>query len=235
MNLAVLGPYFAAEVHAPGSAPGAPWRPMAELLDDPDVSAGRVDAVRTYLASAGQVPAEAIPLRVAASVTHLGLVARTLSPVFASAVLGRPLPPVGLRDLYWQPTLGSMFALSMPDRDSGDCDGSGEVIPPSVLELGELMGRFGVSPRVLRGNVASALNGACIALSSADPGATANARAVRARALSESVLADAWQVTVEGRFQRRSCCLIYQAAPDRKGPLCGDCVLLRPIEPDAES
>ncbi|WP_169739917.1 (2Fe-2S)-binding protein [Actinospica robiniae] len=205
---------------------------MAELLDDPDVSAGRVEAVRAFLATAGQVPAESIPLRVAASVTHLGLVARTLSPVFALAVMGRPLSPIGLRDLYWQPTLGSMFALSIPDSDSGSYDGSGGLIPPSVLELSELMGRFGVSPRVLRGNVASALNGACIALSSADPAATTNARAVRARALSESVLADAWRITVEGRFQRRSCCLIYQAAPDRRGALCGDCVLLRPVEPD---
>jgi len=204
---------------------------MAELLDDPDVAAGRVDAVRTYLAAAGQVPTESIPLRVAASVTHMGLVARTLSPVFALAVMGRPLPPVGLRDLYWQPTLGSMFALSIAEGDLGTCGKNRGLIPPSVLELSELMRSFGVSPRVLRGNIASALNGACTALSSADPSAKASARAVAARALAESVLTDTWRTTVEGRFQRRSCCLIYQAAPDRKGPLCGDCVLLRPIEP----
>lgn len=231
MNLAALGPYFAAEVHAPGSEPGAPWRPMTELLDDPDVAAGRVEAVRTYLATAGQVPTESIPLRVAASVTHMGLVARTLSPVFARAVLGRRLPPITLRDLYWQPTLGSMFALSIADADAEDCGVDGEMIPPSALELSELMRGFGVSPRVLRGNIASALNGACTAMSSADPNSKASARAVAARALAEPVLADAWRTTVEGRFQRRSCCLIYQAAPDRKGSLCGDCVLLRPIEP----
>jgi len=205
---------------------------MAELLDDPDVAAGRVDAVRTYLATAGQVPTESIPLRVAASVTHLGLVARTLSPVFALAVMGRPLPPVGLRDLYWQPTLGSMFALSIVEIDAEGCEVSRGLIPPSVLELSELMRSFGVSPRVLSGNIASALNGACTALSSADPSAKPSARAVAARALAEPVLTDTWRTTVEGRFQRRSCCLIYQAAPDRKGPLCGDCVLLRPIEPD---
>lgn len=205
---------------------------MAELLDDPNVPAERVEAVRTYLATAGQVPAESIPLRVAASVTHMGLVARTLSPVFALAVMGRRLPPIGLRDLYWQPTLGSMFALSIPESDPEGCEDDGGLVPPSALELSELMRGFGVSLRVLRGNIASALNGACTALSSADPGAATSARAVRDRALAEPVLADTWRITVEGRFQRRSCCLIYQAAPDRKGALCGDCVLLRPIEPD---
>lgn len=232
MNLAALGPYFAAEGHAPGFEPGAPWRPMAELLDDPEVSAERVDAVRAYLAAAGQVPSDSIPLRAAASVAHMGLVARTLSPVFALAVMGRRLPPISLRDLYWQPTLGSMFALSIPDSETENCEVGGALIPPSVFELSGLIRKFGVSPRVLRGNIASALNGAFVALTSADPGARVSARAVRARALSEPILSDTWRTTVEGRFQRRSCCLIYQAAPDRKGPLCGDCVLLRPIEPD---
>lgn len=229
-RLTALGAYFSAEAYAPGDEPGTPWRPMGELLDDPAVAAGRVEAVRTYLAGAGQVPTDSIPLRVAASVTHMGLVARTLSPLFGLAVMGRRLPPVGLRDLYWQPTPGSMFVLSIPALDS-EAGGGDWLIPPSAFELSELMRSFGVSRHVLHGNVVSALNGARIALSSADPSAAAQARAVWSRALSAPALAGTWRTTVEGRFQRRSCCLIYQAAPGRRGAVCGDCVLLRPIEP----
>ena len=29
----------------------------------------------------------------------------------------------------------------------------------------------------------------------------------------------------DGAFRRRSCCLIYRAAPGRRGALCGDCAL----------
>jgi ferric iron reductase protein FhuF len=34
--------------------------------------------------------------------------------------------------------------------------------------------------------------------------------------------------SIDGRFRRRTCCLIYRAAPGRDGAVCGDCVLLRP-------
>ncbi len=246
-RLAALGPFFAADTHDAGgaqSASDAPWRPMAELLDDPDVPAARVEAVRGYLAAAGGLAPEAIPVRVAASVMHLGLVARTLSPLFALAVMGRRPGPVSLRDLWWQPTLGSMFALSIPegpgspDRGHRDEDGhrSGNgddaLIPPSALELCAMTAPFGLSPRILRGNLASALAGARTALATAEPSLAQRARDELGRWLAQPLLADMWRITVEGRFQRRSCCLIYQAAPDRRGPVCGDCVLLRPIEPD---
>ena len=246
-RLAALGPFFAAEVHAAdadgaGAEPGAPWRPMAELLDDPDVLDARVEAVRGYLAAGAGIAPEALPVRVAASVMHLGLVARTLSPLFALTVSGRGLGPVGLGDLYWQPALGSMFALSIPDPDhrrtdadtaahdagSRGCDGT--LIPPSARELCAMMGRFSLSPRILRGNLASALAGARTALAAAEPSLAWRAQDELGRWLADPFLTGTWRITVEGRFQRRSCCLLYQAAPDRKGPVCGDCVLLRPID-----
>ncbi|MBR7837413.1 (2Fe-2S)-binding protein [Actinospica durhamensis] len=238
-RLAALGPFFAADTHDAGGAPcaaEAAWRPMAELLDDPDVPAARVEAVRGYLAAAGGLAPEAIPVRVAASVMHLGLVARTLSPLFALAVMGRRLGPVSLRDLWWQPTLGSMFALSIPDGPGGghrEEHVEDDLIPPSALELCAMTAPFGLSPRILRGNIASALAGARTALATAEPSLAQRARDELERWLARPLLADMWRITVEGRFQRRSCCLIYQAAPDRRGPVCGDCVLLRPIEPDA--
>lgn len=237
-QLAALGPFFAAESHDPNAAPTGPWRSMAELFDDPDAMSQRVYSVRAYLSAAGgrDRPPEAVEPRVAASVTHLGLAARTLSPFYALAVTRRRLPStVGLRDLRWQPASGSTFALSIPGLDRAapiHDDETSETMARDVeslaIELCDAMRPFGVSPRVLWGNVASALNGARIALSAADPGLAARARAddddVKAL-LSRPLLADAWRRTAAGAFQRRSCCLIYRAAPDRRGALCGDCVL----------
>ena len=57
--------------------------------------AGRVAQVRAALAQGGQSSVDDVPLRVAASVMHLGLMARLLSPVLAEATLtGRAIPVV---------------------------------------------------------------------------------------------------------------------------------------------
>lgn len=236
-QLAAFGPYFAAESHEPDAGPPhAPWRAMGELVDGADgVLAGRVEAVRGYLGAVGGGSAESVELRVAASVMHLGLVARVLSPLFGLAVLGRELPasePVGLRDLRWQPMLGSNFALSIPGLDDARPtrvagEDPGESIALLAGELCEIMRPFGVSTRVLWGNVASALTGARIALGAAEPRLTLRAQVELARVLEWGQLVGTSRTTPDGRFQRRSCCLIYRAAPDRRGPLCGDCVLVR--------
>lgn len=239
-QLAALGPYFAADSHDPNAEPPRPWRRMGELLDDADVLAARIDAVRGYLAAAGGLSPESIELRVAASVTHLGLAARMLSPLFALAVWDLRLPapsPVSLRDLRWQPTLGSMFALSIPDLDhahpshgtetnTDPQDSQHRDIDSLATELCEITRPFGLSTHILWGNIASALNGARIALSAAEPRLAPRAKVELARLLQRPSVVTMSRTTPEGRFQRRNCCLIYRAAPDRRGPLCGDCVLV---------
>lgn len=232
-QLRTLGPYFAAESHDPDAGPPrAPWRPMGELLDDASVLAERVEAVRGYLAAAGGVPTESIELRVAASVAQLGLAARTLSPLFALAVLGQELPapsPLSLRDLRWQPqpVVSSMFAFSIPGLDHvrPSQDSHHQNIELLADELCEITRPFGVSAHILWGNVASALNGARVALSAANPQLAHRAQAELTRLLSRTPLAGTSRTTPGGRFQRRNCCLIYRAAPDRRGPVCGDCIL----------
>ncbi|HEV2633619.1 MAG TPA: hypothetical protein VGX23_00645 [Actinocrinis sp.] len=266
-RLAALGPFFAADSHDPDAGPARePWRSAGELLDGPDPlddsdpRAQRVHAVRGYLAAAGGLPSESIELRVAASVMHLGLAARTLSPVFGLAVLGIRLPPgagpLSLRDLRWQPSLGSMFALSIPRLDQArqvrsvrDRQGSqgeqggqldqgqqgdqaGDRPEDDRRDLEQLSGElfaianpFGVSGPVAGSNIASALHGARIALAAADPGLAPAAQAELDRILARPTFADAWRTRPDGRFQRHGCCLIYRAAPDRRGPLCGDCIL----------
>ncbi|MFE9423766.1 (2Fe-2S)-binding protein [Kitasatospora sp. NPDC006697] len=226
-RVAALGPFFAY------SAAGgdAPWRSMGELLDDPAVLRDRVDGVRNHLATAGGQPPEAVELRVAASVAHLGLVARLISPAFAIAVLDGAVLRYSLRELHWQPTLGGAFPLALPDRDAEPADSPAEALAAQLLdgpvrELAAVMGRFSVSPKILRGNAASAVNGAVAAIAWSAPELAAPARALATALLTRPPLLGAASHAPDGSaFRRRSCCLIYRAAPGRSGALCGDCVL----------
>lgn len=255
-QLLPLGPFFAVDTHAPGAAPGPPWRPMAELLTDPGVLDARVAAVRRTLAAGSGRAAETLPVRVAASVVHLGLVSRVLSPYAALTVLTGAAPETpDLAALYWQPLLGGPYPLSLPLRSGGPAPEPRPAAADPVREAGEhlaagLLGaaapvrqltagfvRLGVPPRVLWGNVASAVHGAAAMIGRGRPDRAATARGIAtvlltARAAPE--LHDAGAYTAQGAFRRRSCCLIYQAAADpagaarRAGALCGDCVLRGP-------
>ncbi|MFF4816250.1 (2Fe-2S)-binding protein [Kitasatospora sp. NPDC001309] len=250
-RVAALGPFFAYETHgAEGShetrrahethddgAVAVPWRPMAELLDDPAVLGERVAFARNHLAAAGGRPPEAVEQRVAASVTHLGLVARLLSPAFAVAVLDGALLGYGLPEARWQPTPGGLFPLSLPARDAVPVADRAElaarfvaeVLDGPVRELGEAVAAYSVSPRIRWGNVASAVNGAAAGVARSRPELGLEEREFTRHLLAVPPLRGAGTVAADGTgFRRRSCCLIYRAAPDRAGALCGDCVLAGP-------
>ena len=77
-DLAGFGPFFAVVRHQ--DPPAAPWRPMAELIDDPEALTARVRKVRSALMGNGEPE-----IRVAASVAHLGLVARLIAPMIGTA------------------------------------------------------------------------------------------------------------------------------------------------------
>ncbi|GAA2133187.1 (2Fe-2S)-binding protein [Kitasatospora kazusensis] len=235
-RVAALGPFFAYRTHAAHRADGS-WRPMAELLDDPAVLRDRVATVRGHLAAAGGQPPEAVEERVAASVTHLGLVARLASPAFAVAVLDGALLRYDLREARWQPTPGGLFPLSLPLRapdpvaDPAELAGrlAAELLDGTVRDLAEAFAGFSVSPHILWGNTASAVNGAATAIGRSSPQLAARARELAARLLELPPLRGAGTSAVDGSgFRRRSCCLIYRAAPDHAGALCGDCALTSP-------
>jgi hypothetical protein len=224
-QLAALGPFFAIEEHAPGSAPVPPWRTMIELVEDPAVLRDRVTATREYLAAvSGQLP-EAIEVRVAASITHLGLAARLISPALATAVLDGGVRSVSLETARWQPILGGAFPLSMPSLTS-ERDLGTELIDGPIPALAKATEPYGVSEHILWGNVASAINGAATALTNAAPHLSERAHNLAAQLLTHPALREAYTAEA-GHFRRRSCCLIYRAAPDHNGPVCGDCVLDR--------
>jgi hypothetical protein len=246
-DLAAFGPFFAVETHTPESLPREPWHSMSELVDAPDVLTGRVLAVRAALAAAsGQEPG-AVELRVAASVAHLGLVARLISPALAVAVTAGALLEVGLPGVRWQRVLGGAFPMSLPLEDVsdiGDRDAKPElnsedlafllasrVLEGPVRDLVEVTMPLSVSRHVLWGNVASAVNGAASMIATCQPAWADRSRVIASLLLAQPPLRGTSTGSVGGGFRRRSCCLIYRAAPEAAGAVCGDCVLFRHPHP----
>jgi ferric iron reductase protein FhuF len=225
-QVAALGPFFAFEEH--GSAPSAPWHRLADLTDDPSVLRDRVTETRGYLGMVSGQSSEEIELRVAASVTHLGLVARLISPALAVAVLTGEVPSLDLEQVHWQPVLGGAFPLSLPATRRSDptlADRlSAELFEGPIPALAEATRSFGVSDHILWGNVASAVNGAATMIATGSPDLAAPTSRLTTHLLAGPALRDT-HTTTDGRFRRRSCCLIYRAAAGHAGPLCGDCAL----------
>lgn len=201
-----LGPFFAVETHAAGAVPPPPWRAFHE----PDLT-DRVRAVRRHLANGR--PDEEVELRVAASVAHLGLAARLLSPALALNASRGEVPS----EIWWQDVVGGALPLSV-------CPVGGELTLEPLADLNAAFEPFSVSSQVLWGNVGSAVNGALTMVGAAAPDWLGRAREL-ANGLVSAPPLKGTSTVVGGRFRRRSCCLIYRAAPGGTGPVCGDCVL----------
>ena len=228
-----LGPFFALDTDMPPAATAAdapPWRSFADLTDDPAVTRARIDAIRAGIAERGGLPLIDVPPRAAASLAHLGLVSRLVSPSLGAALLGGLVPD--LDGLYWRDVLGPV-PLTLPDPrgtgvDAADADAvatalSAQLTNGPVARLGEAVRAVGaVSLRVLWGNVASAAAGAVQMLGSASPGHAPIAQAVGQRLLERMPLTGTGAFT--GTAFRRSTCCLYYRVPG--GGYCGDCVLL---------
>jgi hypothetical protein len=220
-ELVGLGPFFEVQTHDKESTPSPPWLSLSVLLDDARRLDARVEAVSAALAS-GVPRGRAVERRVAASVTHLGLVARVLAPVLAVRALGGAWSP-RVEDLWWRDVLGGPVPLSVANI-SVAAERYRVAVPQAVVDFtGHIAQRYRLASRVVWGNVASAANSAAHLIGKARPDL------VRAAAdAADAVLADP---RVEGgelrcgpAFRRRSCCLIYRVAGDRRA-VCGDCIL----------
>jgi ferric iron reductase protein FhuF len=213
---------------------------MAELIENPDVLMTRVVSVQAALAAAAGRPSADIELRVAASVTQLGLAARLLSPLLAVAVISGQLLDMDLDQLRWQPELGSTFPLSVQTDTSADPRTTTEyaslraeltqtmtraiVEGPAGALVDALTSCCSVSPIVLWGNIASALNAAGTIISANRPRSTDRTYALLSAVLSEPPFGMSTP-TPGPRFRRRSCCLIYRITPGQQPAVCQDCVL----------
>ncbi|GAA2073805.1 (2Fe-2S)-binding protein [Aeromicrobium halocynthiae] len=216
--LARLGEFFAVQ---PASDPG-PWHPVTDLLD-PAVLGRRVETVGAALS--GMAGADVEP-RVAASTASLGLFARLLSPALGATLLDLPGPAVDA--LRWRPGTPGTVPLSATrwTRDALD-----ETLGRLLLPLVDLLAdRHRLSRTVLRGNLASAVDGSLRLAARSRPDLAGAAGALRTRLLHHPALADA---ALPGEpFVRRSCCLYYRLPG---GGYCGDCVLAPQHRPRVEA
>ena len=227
-DLAALGPYFAVDVHRPGSPLHPPWRPLGELTGSPDALAGRIGEVRERLAAAAGRPATAVEFRVAASIAQLGLCARLLSPALGAAAAGQVLP-VDVGQARWVPALGGPFRLSLADTAvaaEAGTDATAVLLAGPVTQIVRAVEAMAVSPRVLWGNVASAVNGAATMIAAARPDLAGPAAEAATAMLAYPALTGTFQGRPGAAFRRRNCCLIYRLSPERPA-YCGDCVLSR--------
>jgi hypothetical protein len=227
-DLAALGPYFAVDVHRPGSPVRPPWQPLSELTGSPDALAGRIGEVRERLAAAAGCPAAAVEFRVAASIAQLGLCARLLSPALGAAAAGRALS-VEVAQARWVPALGGPFRLSLAEEAMAAGPGTvatAALLAGPVTQIVRTVEAMAVSPRVLWGNVASAVNGAATMIAAARPDLAGPAAEAAAALLGHPDLAGSYQGRPLRGFRRRNCCLIYRLSPERAA-YCSDCVLGR--------
>ncbi|ORA58649.1 (2Fe-2S)-binding protein [Mycobacteroides franklinii] len=220
-----FGPFFAVERHAAHTTPLPPWRPLVELANGSRSLGDRIDGIRSSLAArAAKDPAEVDP-RVAASVAHLGVIARILAPTIATAICGDLRISQELNELWWQDQLGGPFPLSVLEEGTSDRDGEGTATPgPAIESITQcVLDETGVSERVLWGNVGSAANSAAQLIAATRPDLTHTAREVANTYLRDPRI-DGGALRAGPDFRRRSCCLIYQLTDDRSA-VCGDCVL----------
>ncbi len=246
-TLAALGPYFAVEVHPPGSPPRPPWQPLNELtatLTTPDTLAGRdalaapdaltarISEVRERLAATAGYAVAEVEFRVAASVTQLGLCARLLSPVLGAAASGWPLPVDAAR-AWWVPALGGPFRLSLPELARPERSGPAaapeaaclDLLDGPISQLVRAVTAMAVSPRVLWGNVASAVSGAAAMVMQSRPDLAGPAARAATAMLGHPSLAGTYRGEPGAGFRRRNCCLIYRLSIPGPARYCGDCIL----------
>jgi ferric iron reductase protein FhuF len=231
---AEIGPFFAwDEVE---SGPAGDWRPLADLAE-PAVLAERVSVARRTMAAGAGLAADAVPERVAASVLSLGMFARLLSPPLAAVALVEALPaPRGDR-VWWRAVDGGPLPVAVAGVEAvgtgaADDDAVAAAFAETVVDglVGPLLAafrhRFRLSPKVLHGNVASALGGAVTMLAGARPDRVGRAARVLERLLARDPLVGAAVVRrAPWRLRRNNCCLYYRLPG---GGYCGDCVL-RPV------
>lgn len=215
-----FGPFFTVDVHFAGDAPGGTWQPMSNLIGA--ALQPRVERVRAALAQRAGCDVAGIDIRVAASVTHLGLTARIIAPMLATAAMGIPLQ-WNLETLWWRDELGRPYPLSVTPLAIGPNDGRaplGLAVEGITLAI---IDRFPIGDRVPWGNIGSAINSAAQMISQARPDLSDAAREAADAALADRRI-DGGALRSGPLFQRRSCCLIYRIGQGSQN-YCGDCIL----------
>jgi hypothetical protein len=225
-----VGPFFAVLVDPPDGR----WTPFTAFAADRDRVGASIDGARTRMARAAGVDLDAVEVRAAASVWHLGIAARLASPALGAAAVARWAPRLDLA--LWGPDdAGGWTQLAIRGADIDGTAVSGPAEAAAAIAAGVVDVAIGpitesvsdiaaVAANVLWGNVWSAFAGAAAVLATGRPEVgEAAARVVTALvATTPHPLAGGYDPA--GRFRRETCCLYYRLP---SGGLCGDCVLER--------
>jgi iron complex transport system ATP-binding protein len=208
------------EYFAVGTGPmGAGQLPIHQLYTDSALLEGVVERVRTRIGATER--------RVAVSTFFLGFAARLWSVGIGAVIGHRLLPDLGTHELSFGETGGHVtLHIARPLGWQGDelepmlAD---LVLDGHLAPLADALTRLGpISPKLLRGNAASALLGAANVFDQhRRAGAPDSARRLAERLCADRRLAGAIRFDNAG-YRRTSCCLYYRT---RGSGLCGDCVL----------
>jgi ferric iron reductase protein FhuF len=149
-------------------------------------------------------------------------------------VLGAELPAPRRDQVWWRAVDGGPLPVAVAGigvvatvdaDDDAVAAAFGEIVVDGLIGplLAAFRRRFRLSPKVLHGNVASALGGAVTMLAGAGPTRVGRARRIVERLLARAPLAgEATIVRPQWRLRRANCCLYYRIPG---GGYCGDCVL----------
>lgn len=233
-----LGPLFRmSPLSVVGTGRG--WQSVEQLIVQPARLRERVAATRRLLALGSGLEVDAIAQRTAASLTVLGLVARIVSPLMGAGLLTSVLPVLSPGAWLIGPSRPGSVAVAGHSYAGLMCAGAEDLadaltercMEPVVRPLLDMVAdSFGVSGKVLRGNVASAVAGAAGLCIRARPDLSAQAGALVGALLSDGLLegTGSWgrpdPTHPEWSFVRRSCCLLYRLPGAEP---CGDCIFLR--------
>jgi ferric iron reductase protein FhuF len=228
---AALGPFFAVQQ----ALDGGDWLPLRILADDPAECAERVATTRQLLGQRGGLAPEAIDVRAAASIYFLGLAARLVSPALGAAVATGSVPQLALDDVWWQRQAGGPIPIALTGtalREAKATDELADLVYDQVVATvveplaTAVQHQFHLSPKVVWGNVASAIAGGAKMIGVARPELTAPAVQLARHLLGRGLLAGAGRYVpadAGGEFVRNNCCLFYRVPGSG---LCADCVLI---------
>ncbi|MEV6953069.1 (2Fe-2S)-binding protein [Streptomyces sp. NPDC051183] len=213
-QLAAVGPFFT--VPYGKEPPGPGFRPLSQLYGA---------QLGPYVTEVGRRIGSG-PGRVAASTAQLGMASRLWSLGLGCTALAGRVPDLGPDRVWWRlPGAGSL-QLWLPEPEYLPAGSLGDNVLGNLDVLdAALRERYGVSPKVLRGNTASALVGALRVLIDRVPGGAAVEAAAALLADGGPLGGTGTFIHEEGlgvAFVRRSCCLYYKVPG---GGFCGDCVL----------
>jgi iron complex transport system ATP-binding protein len=213
-DLGKINEYFAVDT----GPEGAGRAPVHQLYTDSALLEGVVERVRTRIGATER--------RVAVSTFFLGFAARLWSVGIGAVIGHRLMPDLGTHELSFGET-GGAVTLHIAHPLGWQGDDLEPMLADLVLDghlapLAAALRRLGpISPKLLRGNAASALLGAANqydrhrSASSSD-----SARRLADLLCADQRLSGAIKFGNAG-YRRASCCLYYRT---RNSGLCGDCV-----------